>query len=169
MVTSNTRWTEEHSCQAWDIIINDPAGPMSSPFHDAFDPSRELPPQPMTSHPPVILLPSPTTTSSARQCMPRVHVLPPCVADYPIFYITCITRRQAPSCSFSPTSILRPLSLDHLPSSLLPITARLVSHSHWPIAFQSRTLGLLPGYPCVTMSPSIPVPPGPLSTAVPSS
>ena len=127
------------------------------------------PPMTGTSHPPVILLASPTTTSSARQCMPRVHVLPPCVADHPIFYITCITRRQAPSCSFSPTSILRPLSLDHLPSSLLPITARLVSHSHWPIAFQSRTLGLLPGYPCVTMSPSIPVPPGPLSTAVPSS
>jgi hypothetical protein len=49
-----------------------------------------------------------------RQCAPRVRVLPPCVADYPIFHITCANRcgkdLGQPGHRFSPASLPRPLS-----------------------------------------------------------
>jgi hypothetical protein len=119
---------------------------------------------------PVILLPSkhttprsPSTSEPPRQCAPRVQVLPPCVADYPSFCITCTNRcgkdLGQPGRRFSPASLPRPLSQTAPAASSRLQSTWLLSHQ--PIAFHSSrphqnfAWGPCPGIPL----PAPPLPP----------
>ena len=77
----------------------------ASPIHHT---SKHTAPHPSMSHRP----------ESACQCAPR-QVSPPCVTDYPIFSITCPTRRRGPGTTKPPlfTSLhTMPTRLIHHPS-----------------------------------------------------
>ena len=101
----------------------------ASPIHHT---SKHTAPRSSTSHRP----------ESPCQCASR-QMSPPCVADYPILFITCATRRRGPWTTKPPlftsldTTPTRPDCLS-LPSSLLPTTTPLLFPSHQPIAFQKR-------------------------------
>ena len=143
---ASTWWTDSCElvrCGAWEIESKSwqrqsttPNGPPG----DTFDPDESGPATLLHHHHHLIQahrFPVPVHIVSiqpARQCTPHV-VLPPCVADYPIFCITCATRRRGPWTTKPPlfTSLYTtPTRQDRLslPSSLLSTTTPLLFPSH---------------------------------------